>query len=126
MNWLVLLFAFEVGMVPNNGWVMQEFDYHLQEQNQYYTEFEFEAEAWDTLFVGGKIKTRMYDSPDSWTYKPFTDEYTFNAGLRFDFLEIGFRHLCTHPVIPYIRSSGAKINYEGAYDELYFRIEVKR
>ena len=123
MQWLVFIFALEAGFVPTNNWVMHETDYYMQEQNQYYVEFAIEAELFEYAFVGGTVKTRMYDGAKY--FSPFTDEYMFNAGLRFDMLELGFRHFCTHPVIPYIQSNGADINYEGGYEEIYFRIEVK-
>jgi hypothetical protein len=125
MQWLIFLLAFEIGTTPYNGWVMQD-GVHVQETPQHYTTFEVEAEAFEHLFIGGEIRTRMYGVKDSWTFSPFADEYTFRAGVRFGPVEMGFRHLCTHPVVPYIASSGVDIAYEGAYEELYVRVELRR
>lgn len=121
MQWLIFLLAFEIGMTPNNGWVMQEV--HVQEQPQLYATFELDAQA-GPVFAGGEITTRMYASENRYTFYPFADEYTFRTGLRWGPVEVGFRHLCTHPVIPYIETSGADIQYEGSYEELYIRVEV--
>lgn len=124
MNWLAILFAFEVGMVPINMWTVEE--QAIQNRPHYYTQFEVEAEAFNTFFVGGEIKTRMYAIDDDYMFSPFTDEYMFNTGFRVGIVEAGFRHMCTHPVVPYIKTNGIRVDYEGGYEEIYLRVEVKR
>ena len=122
-----LFFALELGAVTENAWLMYETDPYIMSSPSYYTELEVEVEIADMLFAGGSVKTRMWDSDGSWTFYPFNDEYIFNAGLRFDPVEVGFRHLCTHPVIPYISATAPDvINYEGSYDEFYIRFEIRK
>lgn len=118
-------------MIPLNGWVMYETDVYTAEEMQYYTELDAEVLLFEHIFIGGAVTTRSRTAREKYgipyNFSPFTDEYLFKAGIRFGNVEIGFRHLCTHPVIPYINSvrqvNRTPITYEGAYEEIYLRFE---
>jgi len=126
MSWLLLLFYIELGSVVDNEWVMYEAASDLHQSPQYYTELGARAEMFDHLFIEGMVKTRMYSRNDNYTYRPFTDEYTIGMGLMFGNIEVGFRHFCTHPVIPYIETVSPGIRYEGGYEELYIIFDTRR
>lgn len=122
MTWLAVLFAIEAGMVPNNGWyVYEEHRGYEADQPGYYTTLEMEAQAW-LFFVGGSLRTDM--TTDTYlNYNPHWVTYDFNAGIRWEFLEVGFRHRCTHPIQTYVYNASylKKPVVEGAYDEVYAR-----
>lgn len=111
--------------MPVNSWVMQDAGQYFIDNQQYYTQFEIEAEAFEHIFIGGSVKTMMYARDNYRTFKPFVDEYMFYTGLRFGPIEAGFRHFCTHPVVTYMGLRDTDIKYEGAYEQIYLRVEVE-
>lgn len=129
MNWLILLFALELGYAPNYqslNVVPETINYNLTE-NVGYVLFEAEVVAWDILFAGGATKTYIQTKKDNVTnYYPFESDYLFNAGLRFGLLEIGYRHLCLHPTRPYEIYYNTQTSTDAFYDEFYIRMEFKK
>lgn len=126
MTWLALIFAFEMGMTPGNGWYLYEAN-ELYEPGAvgYYTTLEAELEA-GPVFVGGSLRTDM--QPNSLTnYNPHWVTYDFNAGLRFDPFEVGYRHRCSHPIQTYVYNQEYLRDplLEGSYDEVYARVQVE-
>lgn len=56
-------------------------------------------------------------------FRPYQMTFLFNPGWRNDFLDVGFRHYCMHPVVPFLGLTGPPPqNWECAYDELFIRI----
>ena len=54
---------------------------------------------------------------------PYQMTFLFNAGWRNENIEIGFRHYCMHPVVPFLELTGAPTqNWECSYDELFIRV----
>lgn len=96
MNWLVVIFAIEAGLVPNNAWWLYEQE-ELHEAPGYYTTIEAEAEIGETLFVGGSIRTDMTTNNHR-NFNPHWVTYDFTVGARWQFLEVGWRHRCSHPI----------------------------
>ena len=62
MNWLILLYALELGYAPfYNSLNVTPEDINLDmTSNIGYVLFEAEVVAWDTLFIGGATKTYIY------------------------------------------------------------------
>jgi len=52
------------------------------------------------VFMGGAIRTD-FNMVSITNYSPFQNTYTFNAGLRFGPVEVGYTHTCYHPSDPY-------------------------
>jgi len=126
MNWIALLFAIELGFAPYYGSlnvIPGEPSFDITEDIGY-VNFEAEVIAWDTIFIGGATKTYIQRTSDLTNYHPFESDYLFNAGLRFDPIEIGYRHLCLHPTRPYEIYYQPQKSTDAAYDEFYLRIEV--
>lgn len=125
MSWLIVLFAIEAGMVPNNAWwLYQEHEVFESDEPGYYTDFEIEAELWGWAFVGGSLRTDM--TTDTFrNYSPHWFTYDFTAGARWEFLEVGWRHRCSHPIQTYVThpSRLREPVIEGAYDEFYLRAQ---
>jgi len=121
MNWLFFIFALEAGFFPNASFVMYEMPVEEVFDLGMYVQIEAEVLFFDLFFVGGSIRTYVWKKEEGISFWPWRDGFMFNAGLRYKILELGFRHYCTHPVIPY--QYPAQMNWEGAYEEIYFRIE---
>lgn len=130
MSWLALVFAFEIGFLPMG--TVETYDYHIISTNSlagdYYATLAVEAILWDFLFIGGDVRTEMKRLAGSRDFCPHTTNYGFEAGVRLEPIEIGFRHRCIHPVVPWLRNKYSKYidnNWEGAYEEIYLRLEAE-
>lgn len=124
MNWLALFFIIELGLNPLKGAVTSY--EHVTEsyvtEMGIYVNLETEVQLFDFLFIGGMVKTDMFLSNDSLSFRPEISSYLFNAGIRFEGLEIGYRHLCVHPTMPYRIYFNPIQTYDAGYDEFYIRI----
>ena len=119
MSWLILLYFLELGYAPFYG-SLNTSEIFL-DQNIFYTNMDAEVIILDHLFIGGAVKTYIH-STDSYDYFPFEADYLFKAGIRLNNLELGFRHLCLHPVRPYEMYYQPQGSTDGAYEEFYIRI----
>jgi len=121
MNILVFLFVLELGYLPLDDWRCYDpLDY--VGNTALYINMDAEIDVFSGfLFVGGHCRTSMLTT-DRVYFWPNTMTYGFRFGIRpLEGLEIGFRHMCTHPVMPYIIDAPGKLNYEGAYEEFYIK-----
>ncbi len=91
-----------------------------------YAELEAEVVLFNMLFAGGGVRTSVWQLEDTgYALWPHKAVYQFNAGLRIGVVEMGWRHYCMHPVIPYFKLAKPLPIWEGAYDEVYLRISNK-
>jgi len=119
---LVLLFHLELGYMPMDNWRCYD-PLALINNTALYINMDAELDAFDgLLFIGGYCRTNMLTTDKLDEFWPHTMTYGFRAGLRpFGGFEIGFRHMCTHPVIAYMMNTAGRFNYEGAYEEFYVK-----
>lgn len=73
----------------------------------------------NNIFIGSKYENQFTNSNDIY-FKPWQDTYKVNFGIRFIGIEIGFEHICSHPVFPNNNNEISKINY--SYDKLYGKV----
>lgn len=112
-------YGLELGWLPLNTWWLHATGY-TGEGKDFYVTLDAEIVLLKIIFVGGNVRTFMSLKNDQINFSPSEVWYNFRAGLRFGGLEIGFRHSCLHPIIPYIYLSGiGDINAEGGYEEVY-------
>jgi hypothetical protein len=52
---------------------------------------------------------------------------TVGFGYKTDWVDLGFRHWCVHPVITYLKTNplNTHVNYEGAYEEIFIQFKLK-
>jgi hypothetical protein len=120
MKLLAIIFILELGYVPE----AQLWNYTnelIVEKHQLYSEFIVEAVFLDTFFITGGIETRTHKSTDFWGFVPIRDLYRFGAGVKLDHFELGWRHMCTHPVAANWHFVTSQVS-EAAQDEFYLRI----
>ncbi|MHA1302130.1 MAG: hypothetical protein ACTSPI_00310 [Candidatus Heimdallarchaeaceae archaeon] len=123
MNWLIFAFALELGIIPIDEFVMYNPSIEIVFDQSLYVEIEGEALLFDLLFIGGSIRTYIWKNKEGISFWPWRDGFLFNAGIKYKYVELGFKHYCTHPIIPYIYP--VQMNWEGAYQEFYLRFEGK-
>jgi hypothetical protein len=126
MNWLALAFALELGWLPKGDFLMHDPSASITLAGTFYVDMEVRATAFGFLFVGGEVKTFVWKYADGGYY--FTPErmlYQFNAGISRGPVEVGFRHFCIHPVQAFLLSWDGPARWEGGYEEVYLRLEVK-
>ena len=123
MNWLILLYFLELGFSPlyssYNSLPVDSFG--IENTNIFYVNLDVEVEIFDHLFIGGAVKTYTQND-DGVSLYPFEANYLFKAGLRFNNLELGFKHFCLHPVRPYEMYYEPQGSTNSAYEEFYIRI----
>ena len=126
MNWIALFFALELGIAPNIGVLQYEPPAAaVSEWEIGYTQLEAEVLLFDLLFAGGGVRTYITPGSSGRTFAPNTTIYDFCAGMRRGPVEVGYRHRCFHPTLPYLPLRDQHITgLEGSYDELYLRFET--
>jgi hypothetical protein len=125
MNWLALVFALEIGILPNNGWIMYDPFEELLPAPEFYQQLETRAVLWDHLFIGGQIRIYDWLTKGELNFWPSHASFLWEGGLSFGMLELGWRHFCTHPILPYLEYIPRGNRIEGGYDEVYLRLEGK-
>lgn len=125
MRLLWLLFALEVGAVTQPGWVVNGFYEQPEPGPVYYTEFEADVTLLEVLFLNTTLRTDVKPVNSLLSWSPFWVTYAITLGLRVGPVEMGWRHLCTHPMQPYITYYGVSVPVlEGSFDEVYLRFEA--
>jgi hypothetical protein len=123
MSWIVLAFALEVGWMPQGDFLMHEPTSIVTLQGMFYVDLDARITLWGSTFVGGEVKTIMWKG-ERYSFSPERMLYQFNAGIKLDPLELGWRHYCTHPMWTYLQSWKGTARWEGAYEEVYLRLEI--
>lgn len=125
---LALIIHLEGGWMPNNSFRIYDSTWwHDTGVNQFYITLGIEFEIVNFFFVGGDIRTEMHiEYPPRSLCAPQLENYCFYFGIRpMNGLEIGFRHRCIHPVIPYMTDEKIYLNYEGGYEEVYIKFDKR-
>jgi hypothetical protein len=121
-----VIYLLEVGFMPTNVYYadLEQMAWAYQE-DIIYTELEIGLEILGFAYVGGSVRTDTLSSGKSSigipSFAPYHAEYWFFANVFYGPFEIGFRHLCVHPVV----TETVEWNLRGGRDELYFRITNK-
>jgi hypothetical protein len=126
MNWLILFFALECGLLPNTNAAMYQPDPRVAvEDLGFYALLEATVEAYG-FYVGGEMRCFFWKEQRRLSFWPERMQYGFKAGWRCEHVEFGFRHYCVHPVLPYLALTGApKQEWELAYEEFFVRVSGK-
>lgn len=123
---IALLFFLELGYVPMQ--VTEEYDYLadiLDVRSAYYAELGVEAE-WRGVFVSGAVDVGVFKDkePSEMDFWPFYLKSDFGLGYRRKGFEIGYRHMCNHPIVPYFFAWPPVVFRDSASDEFYLRLEI--
>jgi len=124
MTWLLLVYALEIGYMPIDNYAMYDIEApFLQQRKSFYTELESYIKIKKIFYIGGSIRTDMWSmNTERPNFFPHKAEYKLETGLKIKNINIGFKHVCLHPVMPQTREI-PKMHYEQSYEEIFFRIE---
>ena len=92
-----------------------------------YTTAEFSAQ-YGLVFLEGSWRTEFW-AQGTTDYRPTQMAYEIGAGLDLDWLKIGWRHVCFHPILTYATTGVTLYEFvppnEGGYEEVYARVEIE-
>jgi len=115
-------YTMEVAYLPLNA--LWQFDQPAPSPINFYTYLESELSFFNLVFIGGGMKSFFATHEGTKYFKPFQMNFIFFAGIKYKQFEAGFRHYCIHPIITYM-TEPVRVNWEGGYEELYFKISSK-
>jgi hypothetical protein len=124
---LALLLNLEMGYMPLDTWRGYTPGFYVDRgvDIPLYADVSFRLDILDLVFVGGSVRTEMTMINAS-RFSPHLMNYGFTVGIHYQGFEVGFRHHCLHPIVPYMTAqSGFSLGFEGAYEELYIKFEGK-
>jgi hypothetical protein len=130
VDWLVLAFALQLGYTPNDTAIQYQANKTIWDSDSsLIISMDAELRAWNTIYIGGSLAVPTWISTGAslptvtigsggW---PSTLQSVIRAGVRLGGVEIGWSHLCTHPVMPYQPLLGTQTLWEGFYDEFHIK-----
>lgn len=122
MSWLVFAFALQLGYIPEATAIMYQPPPRVENVlEQGLVSFDAEARLFKTFYVGGSVGIPVWQAGEL-SFWPSELQSVVRAGVRFGGLEIGWSHLCTHPVMPYQPLYGSQALWEGFYDEIHIKL----
>lgn len=139
MTWVIFIFSLEIGLIPNGVFLMydrQPIEFEnggelypstvdvLDFSYSIYTDFQFEAEILNYLFIGGGVRIVMLPTND-YSFDPHSSYYNFTFGGRLGPFEVFWHHYCLHPIMTYMFDYIPLDGWEGSYDEIGFKISSK-
>ena len=114
----------ELGVFPNFRNVEYEvFNIYKTEKDVgFYLDMGLEFLLYNHFFIGGGLRTYAFKN-DKINFIPFYCDYSFTAGIRVKWFEVGFRHYCFHPVSAGVGYGSPMLNIDKSYEEIYVRVE---
>ena len=113
MTILLLIFSLEMGL-------SNPLNFHDLDN---YTQLEVGFEIYELVFIRSHLKTYQMLAHTGYSFNPFQANYLFEIGCYpVEWLEIGFRHYCNHPIISSRTYTPAAESVLDRGEELYFKI----
>jgi len=124
-----LILHLEMGWQPLDTWRGYTPSVHVDKGADVplYATLGAEVEILGMVFVGFDVRTELtVKELKAGGFSPHLMNYGFTVGLRpVEGVELGFRHHCVHPMVPYMDTLHFTLTYEGVYQEVYLRIDKK-
>lgn len=96
----------------------------IEIEDTYFVAFNIQAYIYEYFYFKGSVKMPVYFDGD-W-FVPVALSSYFEAGVLLKGISIGWRHFCTHPVIPYYGDETFVKFYDEAGDEFFIRYETTK
>jgi hypothetical protein len=131
VNWLVVALAVQIGIVPQAAMWTYDPPKGLLDPVSFYQRIDVETTAWKFLVVGGTVNIHEWLpglKSEGYTYlglHPFRADFDFHVGVRFAWMEAGFRQVCRHPIVPYQALLDTRPGWDSAYQEAYVKLSWK-
>lgn len=115
--------GFELGYRPFHRIATDSPTYILEDTSEQVTRFDAELVAFEYYFLRGAMSCFSLPPSErgggSTSFKPLWLKSDFSAGITAGPIEVGFKHMCAHPVVS---GPGVQAMYNEAYEEFYIRI----
>ena len=126
MEWILFIIQLEMGFTPNAYFAEDNNDYTYYEL-PIYIEVSPEFVFFDLLKVGGTMRVNMFNTStaERLNFTPVELSSLFYIEFNYEELTIGWRHLCSHPIIPWNDYGYPGQDSNKAYDQLYIRFRAE-
>lgn len=129
-DFLITSLSFQIGYLPNWNINYGINDYEIKELKLNYAyEIEFKLDLYfiNIFFIKGSIKNIFHEKKYKLSFSPDCDHYLIACGIRYKYFEIGYEHLCFHPIFPFSANNRERNNalYEGSYHKYYLEIKLQ-
>ena len=99
---------------------------HEYFENNIYLTFDAQIFIYEYFYVKGSAKILMYAEKEEVLFFPAALSSFFEIGYTMNGFSVGWRHLCTHPIVPYFGDNDFTKFYDEFGDELFIRSETKK
>jgi len=126
MDWLIFIFAIELGYNPSGSFIIWEGDTFQDStyiDQTFYSQLEVEMILFNLIGIGTETRINMFNK-NIINWSPFNIRFLIFTHAFFYGFDIGIRFFCTHPIVPYAEYE-SDFYLEGWYRELYIRYEAK-
>jgi len=121
---ITLAWSLSGGQYLSNATV---YDEYFSRNSNFFVETSFELQiplslikgGEDVLFIGASTENQFMKSGISWGMIPRQDTFIFSTGIRAFGFELGFDHMCLHPIEDYNTESS---KFFSGYDKLYVSV----
>ena len=120
--------AIEMGLTLESTYSVDNIDLYQQDYNLSYIEFYPEIYFLEWLRIYGKARVDMYNTSEDnqkINFNPVHLSSLFGFELLLDNVEIGFKHLCVHPIIAWNEINFSEQYINKAYNQIYVRIQIE-
>jgi hypothetical protein len=120
---LLFFYSLEIGYMPSGTFVMYEMPWEGHYATyDFYTDFEAIVQM-HGFYAGGGVRTDIWKWDKIDHFWPHSATYRFLVGFQWSNIDIGWRHFCTHPVIPQLPIWNQSPIWESMYNEIFIKIE---
>jgi len=124
---ITLVWSLSGGQYLTNATV---YDEYFSSNSNFFVETSFEFQlpfnlvkgGEDMFFIGSSTENQFMKSDITWGMIPRQDTFIFSTGVRFLGFELGFNHMCLHPVNDF--NTDSYVFFSG-YDKVYLKIDGK-
>ncbi len=121
----VLIAILETGWMPRVNIANYERNEPVVSDNTFYVKLGTDV-SWKGFYINGAARIVVTKHPISWyEFIPVGLWSTMETGWRNDYINLGWRHECDHPVVVAYQTHPGIIKWEGGWDEIFARVTVR-
>ena len=123
LNWIILLFAFEIGLTEEIAIVTyhDELEYYYQHPYMLYFDLQPEFQLFGFVNIKNNIFILTQKSETTMFFFAPRVDYTLDISIKYKNIELGFKHKCRHMSKDLFGDQIYYGNYEGGNSKIYLR-----
>jgi len=95
-------------------------------EQQYFLTFNAEIFLYEYFYVKGAAKLLVYSHNKDVLMYPRALSSCFELGALLHGLKVGWKHFCTHPIVPWYGDNGFVQFYDESGDEFFIQYETEK